>query len=130
MSSHPFPAAGAAGVDLLRYAEADIARRGGLPSLELEAPAGPTRPNQAIQVELHEAQQCVEFKCLDEFAITPHSTFVPFSVLEICYYNMLGAKLAPMLAVLARAGARGEIPGSPTDNRSLAGPSLHRDTPP
>jgi hypothetical protein len=103
--------------ELRRYADADIARRGGQTP---PAPPAVSGVNQAIQIELHETEKLVEFKVRNQFDIDASSIFVPFAMLEITYYAMLGAKLAPVLAALSHGGN----PGPSTSPTAL---SLHRE---
>jgi hypothetical protein len=108
------------------YAEADIARRNGI----LAAPPGASSssepravPTQTIQVLHHPTLKFVEFQYRGELEIETRSVWVPEVMLEITYYAMLGAKLAPVLAALSGGGN----PGPPVQSTPL---SLHRETPP
>jgi len=78
-------------------------------------PAGPVIPEGLeIQVEIHGLQQVVEFKSRRPLEIHPTSTFIPFQMIDVVFYTILGARLAPVLAALspaARAPAPAPDPG-------------------
>ena len=92
------------------YAEADIARRNGILAA---APAASSSsepravPTQQIQVLHHPALKVVEFQYRGELEIETRSVWVPEVMLEITYYAMLGAKLAPVLVALSGGGNPG-----------------------
>jgi hypothetical protein len=91
------------------------------------------KPPAQMQVELRPELQCVEFRWRQsELDIDSPSLLVPYVFLELSYYAMLGAKLAPVFAAVAGNRFDGGSPGPASDRRndSAAGPSLHRDTPP
>jgi hypothetical protein len=83
-------------------------------------PQPPNVPeSQELSIEIHPERQLVEFKTRDRFAIVPTSTFVPFALLEVTFYAVLGLRVAPILASLSAGGSPG--PSSDVPPRSANG---------